>query len=64
MAGVMAKVTEFVKETRGELKHVSWPTRRQTIEATALVIGLSIALSLFLGLFDWLFSLGLKFIIQ
>jgi len=60
----MAKITEFIKETRGELKHVSWPTRSQTINATALVIGLSISVALFLAFFDWLFSLGLKAIIS
>ncbi|HEY4504675.1 MAG TPA: preprotein translocase subunit SecE [Candidatus Paceibacterota bacterium] len=60
----MAKITQFVKETHGELKHVSWPTRKQTINATALVIGLSVAVALLLGLFDWLFSLLLKVLIN
>ena len=60
----MASITQFVKETRGELKHVSWPTRKQTINATALVIGISLSLALLLALFDWLFSLGLKLIIS
>ncbi|HEY4482849.1 MAG TPA: preprotein translocase subunit SecE [Candidatus Paceibacterota bacterium] len=60
----MAKIIEFIKETRGELKHVSWPTRSQTVNATALVIGLSLAVALFLAFFDWLFSLALKAIIS
>ena len=59
----MAKVIEFVKETRAELRHVAWPTRKQVMSATALVIGISIFVALFLTLFDWLFSLGLKAII-
>jgi len=59
----MAKVVEFVKETRAELRHVAWPSRQQTMRATALVIGISLFVALLLGLFDWLFSLGLKAII-
>jgi len=60
----MAKIIEFIKETRAELKHVSWPTRKQTINATALVIGLSVVVALILGLFDWLFSLVLKIFVS
>ena len=60
----MAKIIELIKETRAELKHVSWPTRKQTINATALVIGLSVVVALILGLFDWLFSLVLKIFVS
>ena len=56
----MAKVIEFVRETRAELRHVAWPTRAQVVQATTLVIGISLFVALFLALFDWLFSLGLK----
>lgn len=55
---------DYIKETRSELKHVSWPTRNQTIAFTVLVIIISIAVSFFLGFFDYLFSLILqKFVI-
>ncbi|HEY4493293.1 MAG TPA: preprotein translocase subunit SecE [Candidatus Paceibacterota bacterium] len=60
----MAKVTEFIKETRAELKHVAWPSRKQTVQVTALVIAVSLFVALFLTLFDWLFSLGLKTLIS
>ncbi|TSC68196.1 MAG: hypothetical protein G01um101472_104 [Parcubacteria group bacterium Gr01-1014_72] len=56
-------ISEYIKETRGELKHVSWPTRRQTLLYTAVVIAVSIAVAAFLGVFDYLFSLLLKQII-
>ena len=56
--------TDYIKETRGELKHVSWPTRKQAIAFTAIVIVISLGLSLYLGLFDYIFSLGLKYIIS
>ncbi len=46
----------YIQETRGEMKHVSWPTHRQTIVYTLLVVGVSIAVSLYLGFFDFVFS--------
>ncbi|HRY30868.1 MAG TPA: preprotein translocase subunit SecE [Candidatus Paceibacterota bacterium] len=45
----------FFKETTSELKHVSWPSRKQTIVYTALVIIISVAVSLYLGFFDFAF---------
>ncbi|MEN9647672.1 MAG: hypothetical protein RLY57_476 [Candidatus Parcubacteria bacterium] len=46
----------YIKETKAELKHVSWPTKRQTIMFTVLVVLVSLAVSLFLGLFDGIFK--------
>ena len=55
----MSKITEYLKETRGELKHVIWPSRSQTIFYTLIVIVVSILVAYFLGLFDFIFSTGL-----
>lgn len=54
---------EYINETKGELKHVNWPTRRQTVSLTIVVVGLSILTSLFLFFFDFLFIRLLGFII-
>ncbi|MDO8590092.1 MAG: preprotein translocase subunit SecE [bacterium] len=60
----MNRLINYIKETRGELEHVSWPTRRQSVIFTVVVIVISISVSLFLGFFDYLFSLVLqKFIL-
>ncbi len=54
----------YLKDTQGELKHVSWPTRSQTIVFTIVVVLVSIFVSFFLGFFDYLLKLVLtKFII-
>ena len=50
---------QYIKDTQGELKHVAWPTRVQTIVFTVLVIILSAFISLYLGVFDYLFTTGL-----
>ena len=54
----------YIKETQIELKHVSWPTRNQTIVFTIVVILVSIGVSLFLGLADYLLKIGLEKVIN
>ncbi|HEY4517182.1 MAG TPA: preprotein translocase subunit SecE [Candidatus Paceibacterota bacterium] len=51
--------TEYLRQTRGELRHVAWPTRAQTIIYAVLVGAISIGTALYLGLFDFLFTTGL-----
>lgn len=50
------KLTNYLRDVRGEMKHVSWPTRRQAVIYTVLVIGISITVALYLGLLDFVFS--------
>ena len=56
-------LTDYIKETRVEMKHVTWPSRKQAIAFTAVVILISIGVALYLGFFDFLFTLGLGKII-
>ena len=50
------KISEYITETRAELKHVNWPTRRQGIVYTIIVIIISVGTGAFLGIFDSLFA--------
>ena len=50
------KLTEYLKETRNEMSHVTWPSRRQTIAYSSLVIAISLAVAALLGAFDYIFS--------
>lgn len=59
------RIVEYIKETRSELKHVSWPTRRQAAAFTAIVIAISVFVAGLLGFFDYLFTLAIeKFILK
>ena len=49
----------YIQETQAELKHVSWPSRRQTAIFTAVVIVVSVLTSLYLGFFDYAFRLAI-----
>ncbi|MFA5830940.1 MAG: preprotein translocase subunit SecE [Candidatus Paceibacterota bacterium] len=48
----MHNFIEYLKDTRAEMKHVSWPTKSQTVAYTALVIAISLVCALLLGVFD------------
>ena len=50
------RVNRFWKETTGELRKVSWPTRQEAIQLTKIVILVIIAMMIFLGGFDYLFT--------
>jgi len=54
----------YLKDTQGELRHVSWPTRNQAIAFTIVVVLVSLFVAFFLGFFDYIFRLILqKFVI-
>ena len=53
----------YIKETRGELKHVNWSSRSQAINFTALVIAFSLIVAVILSALDFLFVGLLKFVI-
>ncbi len=60
----MSKFTEYLQETKMELKHVIWPTRNQTLLYTLIVVVLSVVIAYFLGIFDFIFTKGLEKIIS
>ncbi|MFH1124046.1 MAG: preprotein translocase subunit SecE [Pseudomonadota bacterium] len=44
---------QFLREARMELKKVKWPTRKELLASTAVVIVLVLVVSFFLGLVDF-----------
>ena len=54
----MARTTpfEFLQQVRTEVSKVTWPTRRETIITTVMVLLMSIAAALFFLAADWVFS--------
>jgi len=47
-------IVRFYRETIGELRKVSWPTREEAINLTKIVIVVLIIMAIFLGAVDWL----------
>jgi len=52
----LKKITSFLKEVGMEMKKVNWPTKKDTLKNTLIVIGISIVLAIFLGGLDFLFT--------
>ena len=57
------KFTNYLKETRLEMKKVNWPTRREATRFTLTVILVSPAVSAVLGAFDFIFHFVLTLLI-
>jgi len=55
-----SRLKSFLNDAKAELKKVTWPTRRQTLASTFVVIIISVVLAVFLGIVD----LGLAKIIK
>ena len=54
---------QFFRDIIAELKRVTWPSREQATRLTILVIIISISVGIILGIFDMMFSRGIKFLI-
>jgi preprotein translocase subunit SecE len=48
----IGQIKDFFREVQIELKKVTWPSRKETIAATSMVIILSIVVAFFLGILD------------
>lgn len=54
---------EFVHEARVEIRKVVWPTRKETVQTTSIVIAMVTVLAVFLWLLDMLLAWGMRAII-
>lgn len=50
------KIVQFIKEARIELKKVNWPTRKELIDSTKVVLITSALLAAFIGGIDFFLS--------
>lgn len=50
----------YLRESREELKKVIWPTRKETVQNSLLVVGISVGIAAFLGLIDFVLNYGLE----
>ena len=58
------RLTRYFKETWYELKKVSWPTRREALNLTLMVIAVTSFLAIVLGLMDFLFQEGFALLLK
>lgn len=57
-------ISKYVRETRGELRKVTWPSREESWRLTGIVLAVTLAMAAFLWTFDAIFSNGLQALLQ
>ncbi len=56
------KLTQFFKEVRTELKRVNWPTRKQVINSTGVVLITVMMVATFLYMVDFILMKAISYI--
>jgi preprotein translocase subunit SecE len=46
------EIKVFLRESKAEMKKISWPTKKQVWYSTLVVIGLTVAVGAYLGVVD------------
>ena len=49
-------ITRFLRETRSELRKVTWPSRQEATNLTVIVLAVTLIMAASLGLIDYVFS--------
>ncbi len=52
--GLFKKAGSFFGDVRAEARKVNWPTRKEAIKYTFIVLGVSVAVAAFLGGLDYI----------
>lgn len=60
---MLAKAKTFFQEVRSELDKVTWPTRKETIATTWVVVVIIVIISFYLGVCDLLLNKVMRFIL-
>lgn len=58
------KVMQFLREVRAEYRKVTWPSRKQTLGSTVVVIVVVMIISAFLGMVDMGLSSFIRLVLQ
>ncbi len=53
------KLIQYFIDSKAELKKVSWPTKKETIKSSILVIVISLLTAIFLGAVDFFLNTSL-----
>ena len=51
--GYIDKARQFLRESKTELKKVKWPTKKELLASTAVVLFLSLLMALYFGIVDF-----------
>jgi len=60
---IMNKAVQFLSQAKAELKKVTWPSRKQTLASTGVVMVIVAVMALYLGIIDLILAKLVKFIL-
>jgi preprotein translocase subunit SecE len=60
---IFQKVMQFFSEAKTELKKVTWPSRKQTLASTSVVIIIVLIVAIYLGIVDYVLAKLMKLIL-
>jgi len=60
----MMRVRNYMSNVRTEIGRVSWPSRKEVVSLTVLIILLSIVLGIYLGLADLIITQILRLLLR
>jgi len=60
---MLTKLVSFLRESKAELKRVTWPSKDRTIRLTGMVIAVTVSVAVLIGILDYLFSLGIGWVV-
>ena len=64
MANVLAKVPVFFGEVKAELIKVAWPSRKELLGATWIVIIVTSLLTLYIGALDFILTKAVSLVLK
>ena len=62
--GIFARAKKWLHELKVELKKVQWPTKKQTVNNTAIVIACVAVVGLFIWVFDFVAGNAIELLIS
>jgi preprotein translocase subunit SecE len=60
MSGVALNPAKFIREVRAEMAKVTWPSRKETLVTTGLVLAMAAIATLFFFVVDQIIGLGVR----
>lgn len=57
-------IVRYFKETRAELRKVTWPTRQEATNLSLIVLAVMLVMAIFLGAMDLLFATLVRLVVS
>ena len=61
---MIEKIRQFLREFKIEMKKVTWPSRKETISSTMIVIVMVLIISMYLGVVDMVLSRAIAYVLS